>query len=61
MYVDLTKQEIINRRQYWCSKSCNSIFKEERDLFNNLFVCYDNLLNLINNGNVKTKEQNNVS
>lgn len=61
MYVDLTKQEVIDRRQYWWSKCCNSVYREHKDLFYKLYAAYSDLLVKINTGDVQTKEQNNVS
>lgn len=61
MYVDLTKEEILERKQYWYSKYCNSIFREHKVLFFNLYCAYSDLLIQINQNNVQAKEQNNVS
>ena len=36
----LTKQEIKNRMQYWYSKYCNSITRDERKIYLNLYKDY---------------------
>lgn len=55
MYIDLTKEEIINRKNYWYSKSCNCIFREHRDLFYSLYTVYDNLLKSLESKNISCK------
>ena len=55
MYVDLTKQEVIDRRQYWWSKCCNSVYREHKDLFYSLYIAYDNLLKFLESKNISCK------
>ena len=55
MYIDLTKEELAKRRQYWYSKSCNCVFREYQELFHNLYLEYDNLLKLVESKNITCK------
>ena len=36
----LSRQEINNRMQYWYSKYCNGITREERQIYMNLYKAY---------------------
>lgn len=41
----LTEPEVIDRRQYWCSKMCNSVDVDSHKIYEDLFKAYDNLYN----------------
>ena len=36
----LSQQEINNRMQYWYSKYCNGVTREERQIYMNLYKAY---------------------
>lgn len=39
----LTKKNIADIKQYWYSKYCNSIMKDERQIYLNLYKSYSDL------------------
>jgi hypothetical protein len=48
MYVDFTKEELYELRQYWYSKYCNEVCVPEKKVFYALYQAYDNLINFPN-------------
>jgi len=46
----LSQQEINNRMQYWYSKYCNGVTREERQIYMNLYKAYIALNDLYING-----------
>lgn len=44
MYVKYTEQELKDQRQYWFSKYCNEVCKDEKAVFYKLYEAYDGLI-----------------
>ena len=42
----LSKQEINDRMQYWYSKYCNGVSRDEKQIYFNLYKAYVDLLDL---------------
>jgi hypothetical protein len=42
----LSQQEVNNRMQYWYSKYCNGVTREERQIYMNLYKAYISLNDL---------------
>ena len=53
----LTEQEVKDRIQYWCSKYCNSIMVDERDVYYKLMEAYNELYKLKFEKNGKYKNR----
>lgn len=44
MYVNFTKEELYDMRQYWYSKMCNEVCMPEKNIFYSLYKAYDDLI-----------------
>lgn len=48
MYVNYTKEELQDMRQYWYSKFCGEPCIPEKQIFYDLYKAFDNLINYKN-------------
>ena len=52
----LTKSDVNNRMQYWYSKWCNSIMRDEKEIYWNLYKGYQDLYDYFKNHLMFTNE-----